>query len=165
MAKLFVDAGSRFTFNAASRIISQGNLELMRLALDENSRLQYSNYGIDDRTLLHYAVHKGDLPMIELLLERGADPTARTQAGETPADWIRYTKIIPHQEKLIRETLQKAKENRKRAVERLVNPKRVPSQSINSPATVSTTTAQRRREHPGKRKNKVLNFLGANIGR
>jgi ankyrin repeat protein len=45
--------------------------------------------GLEDRsrdglTALHYAVRSGKLPLIALLLERGADPNARDNEGLTP---------------------------------------------------------------------------------
>ena len=36
-------------------------------------------------TLLHYAADAGNLAMVEALLERGADPTIKSNAGSTPA--------------------------------------------------------------------------------
>jgi ankyrin repeat protein len=38
--------------------------------------------GVNDYTPLHYAAVKNDLPMIELLLARGADPNARTRIDD-----------------------------------------------------------------------------------
>jgi ankyrin repeat protein len=37
-------------------------------------------------TPLHEAAQHGDDELVELLLSAGADPTARTDAGDTPAD-------------------------------------------------------------------------------
>jgi ankyrin repeat protein len=37
-------------------------------------------------TVLHAAAKHGDAELVELFLSAGADPTARTEAGDTPAD-------------------------------------------------------------------------------
>jgi ankyrin repeat protein len=46
--------------------------------------------GFAGRTPLHNAVHEGDqasLPLVKVLLERGADPRLRDDAGFTPGEW------------------------------------------------------------------------------
>jgi hemoglobin len=41
-----------------------------------------------DATALHYAVKAGFLQTIQILLEHGADPSARDNKGRTPLDWL-----------------------------------------------------------------------------
>jgi ankyrin repeat protein len=43
----------------------------------------------DGFTPLHVAAMRGNLPVVELLLESGADPNAIVQYGKTPAELAR----------------------------------------------------------------------------
>jgi ankyrin repeat protein len=48
--------------------------------------------GCYQRTPLHYAVHEGrtiSVPIVHALLQYGADPDLRDDAGFTPADWAK----------------------------------------------------------------------------
>jgi ankyrin repeat protein len=59
---------------------------LLGYGADVNSR------GREGLTALHYAVRSGKLPLIRLLLERGADPAARCPEGLTPRQHLAKTR-------------------------------------------------------------------------
>jgi hypothetical protein len=61
-------------------------LEAARLLLDLGAAVNSAN-GPAERTPLHQAVLNGDIPMIRLLLERGASVTATTAHGRTALDY------------------------------------------------------------------------------
>jgi truncated hemoglobin YjbI len=61
--------------------------EFVRALLQHGARVEDRRPG-SEATALHHAARAGFLRTIALLLERGADPTARDAAGETPLDWL-----------------------------------------------------------------------------
>jgi len=54
--------------------------DLLKLLLDRGADV--SQRGVNDYTPLHYAAATNDAPAIELLLARGADPSARTNIDD-----------------------------------------------------------------------------------
>jgi ankyrin repeat protein len=71
-----------------------GRVEVMRLLLAAGADVQQR--GINDYTALHYAAARDDALVVELLLEHGADPEARTRIDDlaTPleeADHLGHT--------------------------------------------------------------------------
>jgi ankyrin repeat protein len=54
--------------------------DLLKLLLDHGADV--SQRGVNDYTPLHYAAATNDVPAIELLLARGADPSARTNVDD-----------------------------------------------------------------------------------
>jgi len=54
--------------------------ELVRLLLSFGADIEQR--GVNDYTPLHWAAANNDVPMVELLLAEGADPTARTNVDE-----------------------------------------------------------------------------------
>jgi ankyrin repeat protein len=55
-------------------------IDVMRLLLHYGARVDQR--GINDWTPLHYAVVRGNLEAVKLLLEHGADPQARTRIDD-----------------------------------------------------------------------------------
>jgi ankyrin repeat protein len=55
-------------------------IEAMRLLLDHGADV--GQRGINDWTVLHYAVVRGNLEAVKLLIEHGADPTAATRIDD-----------------------------------------------------------------------------------
>jgi peptide-methionine (S)-S-oxide reductase len=78
---------------AAQVAATLGQIETLQLLLDTgldvNARLPHPF----SPTLLHQAAWYGHASLVDALLARGADPTARdTQYNSTPADWARVNK-------------------------------------------------------------------------
>ena len=73
-------------------IIRQQDMTALRVAItpaNVNSR------DVNGTTLLHAAAMTGNMEIAELLLDRGADPTAEDTLGRTPFDVAVDTKISP----------------------------------------------------------------------
>jgi ankyrin repeat protein len=67
--------------------VKQGNLEHVRSILESDSRLA-NQKDESGATPLHYATLHGHRPIVELLLQRGADINRTdSQLGATPAGW------------------------------------------------------------------------------
>jgi len=70
--------------------VAGGHFEIARdllaagVAVQNTAQVNAKQAG--DFTPLHAAAQNGQIEMVELLLEYGADPTARSQDGRTPAD-------------------------------------------------------------------------------
>lgn len=67
--------------------VEQANYGAVRQHIGARSDLNAKNSA--GWTALHLAAMKGDLPMIRLLAEAGADPARTGPAGKTPADLAR----------------------------------------------------------------------------
>jgi ankyrin repeat protein len=72
------------------RVVHEGgSVRLAKLLLDRGAHVdggvgpRVSDFG----TPLHQAAMNGDMKLLELLIERGADVTRRTRAGKTAIDW------------------------------------------------------------------------------
>jgi len=59
--------------------------EIVRLLIDRGSPVD-GRGSPAGHTPLHEAAYNGDLPLVRLLLDRGADRSARTAEGDTPLD-------------------------------------------------------------------------------
>ncbi|MCZ2812492.1 ankyrin repeat domain-containing protein [Modestobacter sp. VKM Ac-2979] len=78
---------SRMTVQRLGRLVTDGELDAVRAAVQEQPRLlsaAVERDGVDGWTALHLAVFAGQAPMVAALVEAGADPTARTEDGRTP---------------------------------------------------------------------------------
>ncbi|WP_345432721.1 ankyrin repeat domain-containing protein [Modestobacter marinus] len=78
---------SRMTARRLGRLVTDGELEAVRAAVQEQPHLlsaAVDQDGADGWTALHLAVLAGQAPMVTVLVEAGADPTARTEDGRTP---------------------------------------------------------------------------------
>lgn len=60
------------------------HLDVVKLLLDRHANVNATQGG--GWTLLHHAAHHGNPEFASYLLERGADPRARNDKGQTPAD-------------------------------------------------------------------------------
>jgi ankyrin repeat protein len=60
---------------------SKGNVTAIKELLDQNAVVNASDY--DGRTALHLAASEGHVPVVELLLKRGADVNPVDRWGDT----------------------------------------------------------------------------------
>ena len=60
-------------------------------------------------TALHYAVQRGDVDCVNLLLENGADPTIKNDLGKTPVD---YCDAFPELRGDLKRVIQQRKEGK-----------------------------------------------------
>lgn len=70
-----------------SAIADEASIEITRTLLAAGAPVNARS--AQDGTALHTAAFVGHRAIVELLLEKGADPAARTTAGKTPADVAR----------------------------------------------------------------------------
>ena len=77
---------------------SMTNILIVSALLEQNADINAKNSG--NWTALHYAVSRGYIPMIDILIRYGADVNARSYEGETPLALAETNEI--------RELLQKA---------------------------------------------------------
>ncbi|MCC6697008.1 MAG: ankyrin repeat domain-containing protein [Candidatus Hydrogenedentes bacterium] len=68
--------------------IAKGDLQTVQSVLDSNPDALYS-VDMMGQTPLHYAARTNNKEIIELLLEKGADPGIMNDEGVTPADTAR----------------------------------------------------------------------------
>lgn len=82
-----------------------GQTEAASFLLEHGARLDSIPLGFDYAgTGLHYAAHRGQREMVELLLKRGADPTVKDKkVHATPASWAEHGKHPELKELLERE--------------------------------------------------------------
>jgi ankyrin repeat protein len=64
--------------------VKAGDLAKVQQMLQDNPRLVNQKDPSYSATPLHYAALRGNVPMVQLLLSRGADATATNRDGETP---------------------------------------------------------------------------------
>lgn len=62
--------------------------DMIRTRQQEFSAYLDPRAGFEGFTALHYACLNGNKPIIEMLLERGADPTKKDAEGRTPRDYL-----------------------------------------------------------------------------
>jgi len=62
--------------------VHEGNREAVRRYLENGADVEAKNY--DKRSALHIAATEGDVEMVMLLLDRGANPNVRDRRGSTP---------------------------------------------------------------------------------
>lgn len=87
--KLHVNGGFETGSTDAHKLASLGELEQLKAILDKDSSL----VNVRDRngwTPLHEAVRLGDVDIVRLLLDRGADANARTGAAENGGSPLWY---------------------------------------------------------------------------
>lgn len=77
--------------NARHYVVNKQNEQAIALIDGGEFPIDQPNY--EGWTLLHYAAESGNLAMVKLLLERGADPTLKTKWGSTPYDVAGQTMI------------------------------------------------------------------------
>ena len=77
--------------NARYYIVNKQNAEALQLIDSGAFPIGQANY--EGWTLLHYAAESGNLEMVKALLERGADPTAKTKYGSLPYDVASATMV------------------------------------------------------------------------
>lgn len=77
--------------DARHYIVNKQNAEALRLIESGDFPLDQGNY--EGWTLLHYAAESGNLEMVKLLLQRGADPTLKTKYGSLPYEVASGTMI------------------------------------------------------------------------
>ena len=77
--------------NARYYIVNKQNAEALKLIDSGAFPIDQGNY--EGWTLLHYAAEAGNLDMVKALLERGADPTAKTKYGSLPYDVASATMV------------------------------------------------------------------------
>ena len=58
-------------------------------------------------TALHFAVRRGDVDVVNLLLEHGADPTIKNDLGKTPVD---YCDAFPEMQGALKRFIRQQKE-------------------------------------------------------
>ncbi len=77
--------------DARHYVVNKQNEQAIKLIDGGEFPIDQPNY--EGWTLLHYAAESGNLAMVKLLLERGADPTLKTKWGSTPYDVAGQTMI------------------------------------------------------------------------
>jgi hypothetical protein len=69
-------------------------------------------------TALHYAVHRGDVDIVNLLLEHGADPSIKNDLGKTPVD---YFDAFPELRGALKRVIQQRKEGKQVTLHRRIS--------------------------------------------
>ncbi len=86
-ARFFADRGVRLNVIEAAGI---GALDRVRLLLEEAGREPASLTSGDLDSALQYAAGYGHADVVTFLLERGANPAMRDDAGQTPLHWATF---------------------------------------------------------------------------
>jgi ankyrin repeat protein len=77
------------------RACMMGNLEVAKLLVDQlvrkGQKEGINRANLDGETPLHLASGRGNLPIVEYLVEHGANPQAKTILGKTPIDYAEKT--------------------------------------------------------------------------
>jgi len=108
----FIEAVERNGYTALSEASIAGHTivvgQLLRALANPNSKAN------DGRTPLHRAAFHGWQPVINLLLDHGADPKIRDESGMSPADLARTAIVRKQITDFPEEKTEAAKEERKR---------------------------------------------------
>lgn len=79
--------------NSLQAAVFDGDIDLA-INLLENGKFDLNKQDQQGRTLLHYTSCRGQHDMIELLLEKGADPNIKDKNGNTPLHWCGHVDIF-----------------------------------------------------------------------
>ena len=79
--------------NSLQAAVFDGDIDLA-INLLENGKFDLNKQDQQGRTLLHYTGSRGQIDMIELLLEKGADPNIKDKNGNTPLHWCGHVDIV-----------------------------------------------------------------------
>jgi ankyrin repeat protein len=111
---LLIEAGAKTYHNADDEpsflhaAVNEEAFLIAEILLAKNTPV---NVMFDGQTPLHWAVMKGSLRMVELLLANGADATIKDATGKTPIDYALHDKI----EALVKENYNAIEEAHKKA--------------------------------------------------
>lgn len=79
--------------NSLQAAVFDGDIDLA-INLLEKGKFDLNKLDQQGRTLLHYTGCRGQYDMIELLLEKGADPNIKDKNGNTPLHWCGHIDIV-----------------------------------------------------------------------
>ena len=79
--------------NSLQAAVFDGDIDLA-INLLEKGKFDLNKLDQQGRTLLHYTGCRGQYHMIELLLEKGADPNIKDKNGNTPLHWCGHIDIV-----------------------------------------------------------------------
>jgi hypothetical protein len=92
MSPVALSGAERDPFDATrSHIVHGENAEA--LAIVDSGAFEIGQTNYEGWTLLHYAAEANNLEMVRALLDRGADPTAKTKWGSTPYEIASATMV------------------------------------------------------------------------